>query len=79
MTDILEVLEFFGATFPEGVFVIGEEVEYYCPFCADATSHRPAGRANVLKNVCHCFACGVGGSPRTLLDKQTTIEVVSIG
>lgn len=77
-TDILKVLDFFGARYSEwGSWIsYNDEIEVYCPFCEDKDSRKPAGRVNVLKNVYFCFACGAGGSPRTLLDRYTTIEVV---
>ena len=76
MSDILEVLDFFGAEYAGGDHHwFADEVEVYCPFCEDAHSHRPAGRVNPLKNVYYCFACGAGGGPASLVDRFTTIEV----
>jgi DNA primase len=61
--DILDVLEYIGGRIPGSQLKKGwdEEVEVFCPFCADLSSHKPAGRANVLKQLYHCWACGEGG------------------
>lgn len=73
--DILEVLDFFGVRYVKWGWTYSDEIEVFCPFCEDKDSRRPAGRVNVLKNVYFCFNCGAGGSPRTLVDNYTTIEV----
>lgn len=58
--DIIEVLSELGAKFewPAGW---DEEVKVFCPFCEDRDSNRPAGSAHPIKQVYHCFSCGVGG------------------
>ena len=58
--DILTVLEELGAKVaPEGGW--DEEVRVFCPFCVDLNSKKPAGRANSLRGLYFCFACGTGG------------------
>jgi len=58
--SITDVLVKVGARVAE-VGLMDEEVKVYCPFCEDAASRRPAGRANELKGVYHCWFCGFGG------------------
>jgi hypothetical protein len=75
--DILGVLDFFGAQYDlDRTLSWSDEIFVYCPFCGDRDSKKPAGRASMAKNVYYCFSCGAGGSPRTLMDRFTTIEVV---
>jgi len=61
--DILDVLTKVGArirnTRQGGWW--DDEVAYFCPFCSDISSRKPAGRANTNKQVCHCWSCGFGG------------------
>lgn len=62
---VLDVLTKFGArTGHPGVRTApwDQEISFYCPFCSDMDSQKPAGRANVTKNVWHCWSCGRGGS-----------------
>ncbi len=60
--DIIDVLEKLGARFEERSWAgWDDEFPVYCPFCEDIDSRKPAGRANVLKNLYFCFNCGVGG------------------
>ena len=58
--DITELLLELGARveFPDSW---DDEIRVYCPFCSDRDSNKPAGRASQLKQVYHCFACGIGG------------------
>jgi DNA primase len=61
---IVDVLERLGARFPVddwGSAAWDDETSFYCPFCDDLGSHKAAGRANELKGLWHCFACGSGG------------------
>lgn len=46
-----------------------DEVAVFCPFCSDATSRKPAGRANATKQVYHCWACGFGGDAISIARK----------
>jgi DNA primase len=59
--DVLDVLSRAGAKVPDA-FSASEEVKFFCPFCDDLHSSRPAGTANTLKNLWHCWTCGRGGS-----------------
>jgi len=58
--NILDVLDRIGARtkMPESW---DDEVPVWCPFCADAGSNKPAARANPLKGLYFCYACGFGG------------------
>ncbi len=74
-SDILAVLDLFEARYEiQWGGGWGQEVLVFCPFCEDADSRRPAGRANVAKNVYYCHACGTGGGPASLLDQFITLE-----
>lgn len=58
--SVLDVLEKANAVFTaDGAF--DEEVPFFCPFCDDVGSTKPAGRANPLKGLWHCWACNRGG------------------
>ncbi len=69
--DILSVLERVGARtgYPGQAWV--EEIYVYCPFCEDRDSSKPAGRANIVKQLYHCFNCGFGGDSITLAKQYT--------
>lgn len=54
------VLTELGAVFP-GAFSMAQEQPFFCPFCDDVGSSKPAGRANDLEGVWHCWACNRGG------------------
>jgi transcription elongation factor Elf1 len=59
--NILDVLEKIGArTILDDRW--SDDVKVYCPFCDDATSTKPAARANVMRGWYRCYACGVWGS-----------------
>ncbi len=64
--DILQVLEYIGARFGGGA-VWEDELGVFCPFCEDRDSRRAAGRANIIKQLYHCFNCDVGGDVITLV------------
>jgi len=49
-----------------------EEVQVFCPFCEDRHSHKPAGRANELKQLYFCFNCGTGGDVIHLARRHLT-------
>lgn len=57
--DILEVLKKVGAR-TRLAENWDDEVQVWCPFCDDLTSKKPAGRANPLKGLYFCYACGFG-------------------
>lgn len=59
--DILDLLKIVGAQVDGEELYFDQEVRVYCPFCSDATSRKPAGRANPIKGLYHCWACGFGG------------------
>lgn len=59
--SVIDVLEQAGAEFPDPT-TFADEVPFFCPFCDDRGSSKPAGRVNPLKNLWHCWACGRGGS-----------------
>lgn len=69
--DILEVLVKVGARVhssrKHGWW--DDEVAVFCPFCEDASSRKPAGRANTTKQVYHCWACGFGGDAVSIARK----------
>lgn len=61
--DVLEVLERIGVEFEDNFWhAMDDEFPFFCPFCDDAGSRKPAGRANTLKNLWHCWSCGRGGT-----------------
>lgn len=59
--DILDLLKIVGARIDGEELYFDQEVRVYCPFCSDANSRKPAGRANPVKGLYHCWACGFGG------------------
>lgn len=59
--NVTHVLERLGARFPITYASWDDETQFFCPFCDDLASERPAGRANEMKGLWHCFACGSGG------------------
>lgn len=59
--DVANVLEALGARFDIETGGWDDEDRFYCPFCADLGSNKPAGRANSLTGLWFCFACGSGG------------------
>jgi DNA primase len=59
--DIIEVLLKAGARVPSTDDWGDMEVKVFCPFCEDLNSHKPAGRANPVKGLYHCFNCHFGG------------------
>jgi len=61
--NVVDVLERLGARFPSDEWhrVWDDETTFFCPFCDDLASRKAAGRANELKGLWHCFACGSGG------------------
>jgi DNA primase len=59
--SILDVLLQVGGRIQTKAFNFDDEVPVWCPFCSDHDSRKPAGRANDVKGVYHCFACGFGG------------------
>ena len=77
--DILDVLEESGARF-EMWQVYGknpgwdDEVCVFCPFCEDRDSRKPAGRANILKQLYFCFNCGAGGDVISVAQRHLTSE-----
>jgi DNA primase len=72
-TNIVTVLEKLGARtqFSKGW---DDEVYVYCPFCEDATSSKPAGRANPLKGLYFCFSCGFGADVIKLVQEHEGME-----
>lgn len=63
--SVIDVLERVGAVLPWDApkgFWGDDEAPFFCPFCDDAGSKKPAGRANTMKNLWHCWSCGRGGS-----------------
>ena len=60
----VEVLEHIGVQFgyTTSSSYADTEVQFFCPFCEDEGSSRPAGRVNDMKNVWHCWSCGRGGT-----------------
>jgi DNA primase len=68
---ILEALEFVGARFGwQRLRAYNDEVPVFCPFCEDRDSHNPAGRANVVKDLYHCWNCGFGGDQISVVQKE---------
>lgn len=61
--NVVDVLEKLGARFSTDEWhrVWDDEATFFCPFCEDLMSGKPAGRANEAKGLWHCFACGSGG------------------
>jgi CHC2 zinc finger len=60
--SVVAVLEKLGARFPwQTSDAWDDETSFYCPFCDDLASRKAAGRANEVKGLWHCFACGSGG------------------
>lgn len=67
---VADVLDRLGAQFyAESYAAWDDEVRFYCPFCEDLDSDKPAGRANDMKGVWHCFACNAGGDIFTAVQK----------
>lgn len=58
--SVEDVLIKLGAVFPN-TWGITDEAPFFCPFCDDAGSSKPAGRANELVGLWHCWACNRGG------------------
>lgn len=65
-SDILQILEEAGGRIQMGRSW-EDEVQVFCPFCEDAASKKPAGRANTLKGLYFCFSCGFGGDAIKLI------------
>jgi len=61
--NVVNVLQKLGARVPPDDWMQDwdDEVRFFCPFCEDLASGKPAGRANDSKGLWHCFACGSGG------------------
>lgn len=62
--NVVDVLERVGARFPTDDWAKNawdDETSFFCPFCDDLVSDKAAGRANEMKGLWHCFACGSGG------------------
>lgn len=59
--NVIEVLEVAGASF-SGTDPYADEVKFFCPFCEDLGSTKPAGSVNTLENVWHCWNCNRGGT-----------------
>jgi DNA primase len=62
--NVVDVLDKLGARWPTDAWgnnAWDDETAFFCPFCEDLTSDKAAGRANELKGLWHCFACGSGG------------------
>lgn len=68
---VLEVLHKIGARtkFAEAW---DHDVQVWCPFCPDAQSHKPAGRATPLNGLYFCYSCGFGGDVITLAQQYLT-------
>lgn len=58
--SVEDVLVELGAVVPATGF-LAQEVPFYCPFCDDIGSTKPAGRLNDLEGLWHCWACNRGG------------------
>lgn len=58
---VSEVLSRLGAHYPLDKFAWDDEESFFCVFCEDLDSGKPAGRSNEMKGLWHCFACGQGG------------------
>lgn len=54
------VLEDLGASIPSTGF-LADEVPFFCPFCDDIGSSKPAGRLNDMSGLWHCWSCNRGG------------------
>ena len=74
--SVLDVLEKAGAVFTnEGAF--NEEVPFFCPFCDDIGSSKPAGNANPMTGLWHCWACNRGGDVITAAIEHLKAEKFS--
>lgn len=58
--QVFAVLEKAGAKFTTGTYMRDEE-PFFCPFCDDMGSSKPAGRANDMAGLWHCWSCNRGG------------------
>ena len=58
--SVFSVLEKAGARFTTGTYMRDEE-PFFCPFCDDLGSSKPAGRANDMAGLWHCWSCNRGG------------------
>lgn len=67
--NVMDVLEKMGATAADYYAAVADEVSFYCPFCEDKDSRKPAGRANELSGLWHCFACNAGGDVITAVER----------
>lgn len=54
------VLVQMGARFQNTSLTV-QEAPFFCPFCDDIGSDKPAGRANDLEGLWHCWSCNRGG------------------
>ena len=70
--NVVTVLERFGAL-PETYGLVFEETKFYCPFCDDIGSTRPAGSADEMKGLWHCWSCDRGGDIFTAVRYGTGI------
>lgn len=72
---VADVLERLGARFDTEVYAAWDDEErFYCPFCDDLLSERPAGRANEMKGLWHCFACDSGGDIFSAVRKARGVD-----